>query len=98
VPVHYEYGGNKTAQPEADSDQVEEMAERLAEEARASGARGAFVAGEPTLTVALVEALRARGVRCFSATTARDIREMRERDGAVHKESVFRFVRWREYC
>lgn len=90
-------GGMPLVPPEADSDEVTALARSLADEAEALGVRGAFVSGEPTLTVALVDELRARGVRCFAATTARVARETTGADGGVHKESVFRFVRWREF-
>jgi hypothetical protein len=89
-------GGMPQVDPDADTNEVERLAEELAQRALAQGARGAHVAGEAGLTVALVSRLQARGVRCFSATTDRNA-EMRTENGEWVKTSVFRFRRWREY-
>ena len=51
------------------------------------------IMGEMTLTFALVKRLQARGVRCVASTTERCVRETD--DGA--KESIFKFVQFREY-
>lgn len=90
-------GGMPHVDPEIDTDAVSALAEALAERARAHGAEGAFVATDLTLTVALLRALRARGVRCFASTTARVAESAPTGDGAVARRSTFRFVRWREY-
>lgn len=82
--------------PDEDEDAIQSLAASLADRAVAQGARGAHVATDYTLTVALVAALRARGVRCFAATTTRQTRDVL-RDGTIVKESAFGFVRWREY-
>jgi len=89
-------GGMPQVEPDADTAAVERMAEELANQVSAMGARGAHVATDFGLTVALVGQLQARGVRCFAATTARDAEESTA-DGAVTKTSMFRFRRWREY-
>lgn len=83
--------------PDASSADVQRLAERLADQALALNAAGAFVAGEFTLTAALVSALQARGVRCFSATTEREVKQTQREDGSLERQSVFRFVQWREY-
>ncbi len=83
--------------PDAESDEVQEIAATLAEQALALNAAGAFVAGEFTLTAALVSALQARDVRCFSATTEREVTQTEREDGSAERQSVFRFVKWREY-
>ena len=51
------------------------------------------IMGEMTLTFALVKRLQARGIRCVASTTERCVRETAE--GV--KESIFKFVRFREY-
>ncbi len=51
------------------------------------------IMGEMTLTFSLVERLRSIGVRCVASTTERNTIEYP--DG--RKESVFQFVRFREY-
>lgn len=90
-------GGMPLVDPEADDEAVAALARHLVERALAQGATAAHVAGESTLTVALVTRLRREGVRCFAATTHRVVEERPDEGGAVGKASVFRFVRWREY-
>ncbi len=83
--------------PDAGEDHVWQLATDLADRAAALGAAGAVVMGEYSLSFALVEALRRQGVRCFAATTERQTQVTYAADGSARKESVFRFVRWREY-
>lgn len=51
------------------------------------------IMGEMTLTFALVKRLQAAGIKCVASTTERSVKE--NADGT--KESVFKFVRFREY-
>ena len=51
------------------------------------------IMGEMTLTYALVKRLQAAGIKCVASTTERCVKEYD--DGT--KESVFKFVRFREY-
>lgn len=51
------------------------------------------IMGEMTLTFALVKRLQAAGIKCVASTTERSVKEYE--DGT--KESVFKFVRFREY-
>lgn len=83
--------------PEAEEEEVDRLAVRVATAAIRAGAAGAFVASDYGLTLAVVRELQARGVRCFTATTRREVSEAVRPDGALEKRSVFRFVRWREY-
>jgi hypothetical protein len=76
---------------------VSARAARVAEEVVARGARGAFVAGEFTYTVALVRELQGLGVRCFAATTRREVSTKTLDDGRIETLHTFCFVRWREY-
>lgn len=83
--------------PGVDQAEVVRLAQSLARQAAEIGARGAFVAGEFTLTHAVVSQLQAGGIRCFAATTERHVDEDVRPDGSIDRRSVFRFVRWREY-
>jgi len=84
--------------PEASEEEVVAMASDLAAEALRSGATGAHVSGEYTLTMALVRALQAGGVACYAATTRRETREEQLPGGQVRREHLFRFVAWRRYA
>lgn len=83
--------------PEASEEEVDTLAEALAEQAVRQRAAAAHVSGEFSLTVALVRALQVRGIACFTATTHRDAREVLLPGGEVRREHVFRFIRWRRY-
>jgi hypothetical protein len=95
-PVELE-GGMPLVPPVADADEIRRLARDIADRAVKEGACGAFVAGEFSLTYALVSTLQARGVRCFTATTERESVETVGEDGSVQQVSRFLFVRWREY-
>ena len=56
-----------------------------------------MVQGEFNLTYAFVNRLIAKGIKAFSACTARSVKEIQDEMGVVKKESVFQFVRFREY-
>lgn len=90
-------GAMPQVDPAWDTAAVEALADDVAERAVREGARGAFVATDFTLTVALVRALQRRGVAAYSATTRRESSEEVGADGAVVKRSVFTFVAWRAY-
>lgn len=60
--------------------------------------RTAHVAGEPVLSLCLVRELSRRGVRCFVATTERNVVRDEAGPGEERRiERAFKFVRWREY-
>lgn len=106
-------GGMPLVPPMATRAEVRVMARRIARTATAMQAivGGAFeyegdveyeplglaLQGEPTLTVAVLDAAREAGVRCFAATTDRVAVENVGADGTVTKTSVFCFVQWRQY-
>lgn len=90
-------GGMPMVDPEADEQAVTDLARELINRAMALAPRGAYVAGEYSLTVQLIAELRARSVRCYTATSTREVTSSMGPDGAVTRHSRFRFVRWREY-
>ena len=90
-------GGMPLVPPELDAAGGALMAESIAQLARAEGAGAAVVAGDFTLTFALVQALKSRGVRCYATTSERKVQEYVAANGETIKSAVFRFVRFREY-
>jgi len=90
-------GGVGEVDPGLYAPEVESLARDVADRAVAAGAQGAMVATEPTLCFALVRELRRRGIRCFAATTRREVTTTQADDGSTTKQSRFAFVRWREY-
>lgn len=82
--------------PEASEESISKIAEsETAKLLNLTAGKNATVhiMGEMPLTFALVKRLQARGVRCVASTTERCVRET---DDGV-KESIFKFVRFREY-
>ena len=90
-------GGLPEIDPKDDGSDVAVVAREVTERALAQGAAGAFVAGEYTLSFALVNALQVRGVRCFAATSRREVVELDGDGDARERKIVFQFVRFREY-
>jgi hypothetical protein len=78
--------------PDANPDAVEDLAMETLKQLPA-GTVHAMVAGEPCLATALVRELQGQGIRCWSATNARDTDDL----GDGTKLARFRFVQFREY-
>jgi hypothetical protein len=57
----------------------------------------AVVQGEFTLTWTIISLFKRYNIPCFSATSERVVVETLQEDGTTKRESVFRFVRFREY-
>jgi CRISPR-associated (Cas) DxTHG family len=96
IPCDIE-GGMPVVDPADGTSDVAKVAREVAERAVAQGAAGAFVAGEYTLSFAVIAALQARGVRCFAPTSLREVTEAAGDGDARERRGIFRFVRWREY-
>ncbi len=83
--------------PEADTAQVEKIADNLVEVIMHhhidTPLKAVHLMGEMTLTVALVGKIQQRGIMVVCSTTRRNV--LVEADG--RKTSVFEFVRFREY-
>jgi CRISPR-associated protein Csx16 len=90
-------GGMPQVPPDAREDEVRRIADEIVNRAVDQRAAGVYVAGEYALSFLLVTALQSRGIRCFTATTHREVVENRRADGSTVVERVYRFVQWREY-
>ncbi len=82
---------------DADTTAITHLAEATATAALALTPAAAFVAGEHSLTFALVRRLQTAGIPCYVATTERVATEAPQPDGSIKKTSEFRFVAWRRY-
>lgn len=56
-----------------------------------------MVQGEFTLSVAVINGLQSRGIRCCAACSTRESKEEILPDGSIKKENIFRFNRFRMY-
>lgn len=92
-----DYASDLLVDPAADTKAVLARARTIANAVVHEGAAAAHVAGEPVLCTALVRALSDAGVRCFAATTEREITSTPQDGGQIEVRRSFRFVRWREY-
>ncbi len=77
--------------PDLDEQGVDELVAEIVSQVPQE-TTAALVQGEFTLCFRLVQALEARGIPCFAATSERRVVQVGER-----KESRFRFVRLRRY-
>ena len=90
-------GGMPLVDPAADEGEVAKMADDIAAKVQTlNHVKGAFVAGDFTLTFALVSRLKKEGIRCFCTTSMRKVVEEKNNENII-KKSLFAFVRWREY-
>lgn len=78
--------------PDADLDAIENLAAETLKKLP-TGTAHVMVAGEPCLATALVRELQGQGIRCWSATNARDTDDL----GDGTKLARFRFVQFREF-
>lgn len=85
----------------ADGDEIkiEKMADECIKNIISFGAdlQAVMAQGEFTLTYKVVDGLKARGIKVLSACTEREVSEHIDKKGNKIKESVFRFVGFREY-
>ena len=83
--------------PQADAAEVARVAAVLAGQLLGERPAVVHVAGELTLTCAVVGRIQRAGVRCVAATTERVAEATVRDDGSVDRRSRFEFVRWRDY-
>ena len=57
----------------------------------------ALVQGEMTMTYKIVNEFKRRGITCVAATSERTVTEKRQDDGSTKKQTIFKFVGFREY-
>lgn len=83
--------------PEAGTDDINSLAAeylgKILEIGAGSDSVTVHLMGEMTFTCALAGLLRQKGIRCVASTTVRETTDL----GNGQKESVFRFVRFRDY-
>ncbi len=86
-------------QPNADENQIEQMADEAVDRILSAGESVAavMVQGEYTLTFAVVNRLISKGIKTFSACTERNVIESVDAEGNRIRESRFRFIGFREY-
>ena len=86
-----------TVRADASEEEIAELAAQMTEEILSCRPAAVMCQGEFTLTFAVVERLKARGVRTFAACSERKVIEKERDDGAFEKTVYFEFVRFREY-
>lgn len=83
--------------PDLSTDEVIELAKKIAKKATSQGATSAAVFGEPVLTFALVSELESRGVVCWAPAGRRNVASELSDGAAVHIQRTFEFHSWRRY-
>jgi hypothetical protein len=83
--------------PECDENDVVKIALKVADDIEKLKPSCILLAGEWTLTYALVGELKSRGLKVVASCAHRDTKETKLEDGTLQKVSNFRFIRFREY-
>jgi hypothetical protein len=83
--------------PQADEEEVTEIAEKLVENILVLKPDCVMCQGEFTLTVKTVELLKKQGIKAVASCSERAVVETILEDGATEKKSVFEFVKFRQY-
>lgn len=82
---------------EADTDEICRIAEETVDGLKQFQGATVMVQGEFTLTYHLVSLFKERGYRTVASCSRREAAVTLQEDGSSRKESVFRFIRFREY-
>lgn len=82
---------------EATKEEVETIAGRYFDEIRKINPAAVLCQGEFTYTFVMVKLLQEAGIKVLAACSERCTEELVDIDGISRKESIFRFVQFREY-
>ena len=84
--------------PEADEAHVVQAAEKIMSRIlQTENIEAVMVQGEYTLTYEIVKRLQGESIKALCSCTRRDTTEFTDESGNLIKQSVFRFVKFREY-
>lgn len=83
--------------PEWGKEDIENLAKAEFERIKLKDPKYVLLAGEPSLTFALVQMCKEANITALCATTKRESIETTQPDGSVVKTNVFRHVRFREF-
>ena len=83
---------------EAGTEQILQLAEMCVGEILKRDPAAVMCQGEFTLVYAVVLKLKAADVSCLAACSRRVVMERKMEDGTSRKESVFEYVKFREYA
>lgn len=82
---------------DASEEDIAVLADRYAKEITGKNPAAVMCQGEFTFVYALVRRLNALGIVCVAACSERRTTEYTDENGNLKRESVFEFVRFREY-
>lgn len=83
--------------PESSEEEVRRMSEELLQKIMTQNPDAVMCEGIFTLTFSTVTKLWHEGIKTLVACSKRESSEKKMSDGSVRRDSVFRFVRFREY-
>lgn len=83
--------------PEAEEEDIEKIAEKEVEKICGMKPRAVLCQGEFTLAFSVITKLKKRGITVVAACSKREAIEQVIRGNEVKKESIFLFVKFREY-
>lgn len=83
--------------PNASQEDMEAIAEFYVDKIRKMNPSTVMVQGEFGLTYQMVNRLKKEGIQVIYASSQREVQEVQNEKGETIKESIFQFVRFREY-
>lgn len=83
--------------PYATEYEISELADDYYEKIISMNPDCVMCSGEFTLTFAIINRLKKSGVKVVAASSERIVTEKTDENGNTHKETVFKFVKFREF-
>lgn len=83
--------------PQMSSDEIKEMAEYWVKIIKDKHPKAILVQGEMTLTYHIVRLLKKDHFKVLCACSVRQAQERKDEKGRIYKESIFHFIKFREY-
>lgn len=83
--------------PQSDKEEIKNIADKVVDDIVGKNPDIVLCQGEFTLTYAIVNQLKRRGIKVVAACSERKTKEQLLPDGITKRESYYEFVRFREY-
>ena len=84
--------------PEMDENELHMLADACVAVILKESPVAVMVQGEFTLCFSVIEMLKENGIMCVAACSKREAKVTTQPDGTTKRESIFSFVRFREYA
>lgn len=83
--------------PDLSEEDIDALARRCVKDILIYQPEAVMCQGEFTLSYAVIEKLKEKGVTCVAACSNREVKTVTQKDGSTKRESIFTFIRFRKY-